>query len=83
MLVKPRAFKLIGVALILVLALSAIRLVAAQSDEAVQDDQRPLLGVSIVPVEEGARVVRVLPDGPADEAGLKVGDILPQSTGKR
>jgi tricorn protease len=36
------------------------------------------LGIEVKPVEDGYRVVRVLPDGPADrgEAGLRSGDVI-------
>ena len=37
---------------------------------------RPYLGVGYETVEEGAHVVEVTPDSPADQAGLRVGDLI-------
>jgi C-terminal processing protease CtpA/Prc len=34
------------------------------------------IGVTIAPSEDGVRVVRVIPGGPADRAGLEEGDVI-------
>ncbi|HEY8584913.1 MAG TPA: trypsin-like peptidase domain-containing protein, partial [Capillimicrobium sp.] len=38
--------------------------------------KRPFLGVSTVPDTRGARVARLVPSGPSDSAGLRVGDVI-------
>ncbi len=41
------------------------------------------IGVNIQPHEEGIMVVRVVPNAPADEAGIVAGDILVKANGKQ
>ncbi|GEM_PF-784067 len=41
-----------------------------------QENERPLLGVRIQNTDDGALVVEVLPDSPADEAGLRPDDLI-------
>jgi S1-C subfamily serine protease len=48
-----------------------------------QDDAgQAFIGIGFEPVDEGVRVTRVLPGGPADEAGLEVGDIVAEIGGE-
>src|SRR5690606_10435517 len=44
---------------------------------------RAELGVILAPGEKGIRIVRVRPDGPADEAGLERGDVLTAVDGQK
>jgi len=41
------------------------------------------IGVNIQPVEDGILVVRVVPKGPADDAGIVAGDTLVKANGKQ
>ncbi len=41
-----------------------------------QEGGRPFLGVRVEDGADGARVLLVLPDSPADRAGLRVGDVI-------
>lgn len=61
--------------LALLAALLAANLAGAQ-DEATPEAAQPFLGVILAEEENGARVEDVVPGGPADEAGLQVGDII-------
>ena len=46
-------------------------------DEDVEtDSRRPRLGVVVEADKDGAKVVAVTPSGPADEAGLRTGDVI-------
>ncbi len=45
--------------------------------------ERPYLGIRYRQLEEGAEVVRVDPDGPAEEAGLQVGDVILEVDGEQ
>jgi S1-C subfamily serine protease len=67
-------YKFAGVALILILALSAFSLVAAQGTTTTGD--QPFLGITVGPDTAGARVLSVLSGSPAEQAGLKVGDVI-------
>jgi S1-C subfamily serine protease len=53
-----------------VLALSALGFAGAQ------DDAHPFLGVGIEPDQAGALISQIMPDSPAANAGLQVGDII-------
>src|SRR5690606_13576428 len=57
---------------------TGVVLVSAQEDTTA----RPYLGINIEPADEGAAVLRVLPDTPAAEAGLKRGDIITAVNGE-
>jgi S1-C subfamily serine protease len=46
------------------------------------DSRRPRLGVVVEPDREGARVVAVTPSGPAEEAGLRTGDVITAVDGR-
>jgi len=46
-------------------------------------DERAFLGVGIMYVEDGALIHQLQPDGPAEEAGLLVGDIITEVDGER
>jgi len=43
---------------------------------------RPWLGVTFMSTEEGAQISQVVPGSPADEAGLRVGDLIVQVDGR-
>jgi serine protease Do len=43
---------------------------------------RPILGVQLEPAEGGARVASIVPDSPAQEAGLKADDVIVEVNGK-
>jgi putative serine protease PepD len=45
--------------------------------------RRPFLGVSTTSDPQGARVVEVVPSGPSDSAGLRVGDVIVGVDGDR
>jgi S1-C subfamily serine protease len=57
---------------------TGVMLVSAQEDTAV----RPFLGINIEPSDDGAAVLRVLPDSPAFAAGLERGDIITAVNGE-
>src|SRR3990172_8710896 len=66
------------IAIVAVLAIvTGVMLVSAQEDAA-----QPYLGITFGPADEGAQVMRVLPDSPAATAGLKRGDIITAVNGK-
>ena len=44
---------------------------------------KPLLGLTYVPAEGGWRVIRVMRNGPADRAGLRVNDIVTHFNGQQ
>lgn len=67
---KNAVLRWVAVSALLVLALAAVIGLAAQ------DDATPYLGVTIAPDDAGARVLRVMPDSPADAAGLRRGDVI-------
>lgn len=56
-------------------ALLALALVAV-AGLAAQDGATPYLGVTIAPDDAGARVLMVVPDSPAEAAGLRAGDVI-------
>lgn len=72
--------KMIGIMLVAVLALSAWSMVAAQSNP--PSSQTPFLGITTAPATDGVRVVQVVPDSPADKAGIKAGDVITLFDGK-
>ncbi|MEA3395923.1 MAG: PDZ domain-containing protein [Chloroflexota bacterium] len=47
-----------------------------------QQLSRPWLGVTFEMVDEGALLVEIVPDSPADEAGLRAGDIITEVNGE-
>lgn len=47
------------------------------------DHNRPMLGVSVEPDQEGLRITSIVEDSGADEAGLRAGDVLQQLNSKR
>ena len=57
---------------------AGVMLVSAQEDTAAQ----PFLGINIEPADDGAAVLRVLPDSPAALAGLERGDIITAVNGE-
>ena len=64
-----RTILLLG--LVLVLLLSAVNVVTAQ-----ESVQPPYLGLTFAEHEGGVIVTRVIPDSPAADAGIKVGDVI-------
>jgi hypothetical protein len=48
-----------------------------------EDEDTPWLGVAFVMVEEGAEVGIVVPGSPADEAGVRVGDVIAEVEGNK
>ena len=58
------------IVLALVIAVSAVSFVGAQ------DSASPYLGITIQADQDGAKVEAVMPDSPADAAGLLAGDII-------
>ena len=48
-----------------------------------EEEGTPWLGVAFVMVEDGAEVGIVVPGSPADEAGVRVGDIITRVDGNR
>ena len=60
------------VALVVVLALSGLSVIAARA----QDVKQAWLGVSVVDGDGGAEVRDVASGSPADDAGLRVGDVI-------
>jgi S1-C subfamily serine protease len=78
---KRKVVMLMGIAAVLILALSAFSFVAAQDDNS-QTSERPFLGVRIAEDEAGARVVTVQPGTPAAEAGLERNDIITAVNGE-
>lgn len=73
-----RSLVLASVVAIAVLAVvvSAVGLVGAQ------DAAQPYLGITLQPSDKGVQVEQVMPDSPADKAGLKTGDIITAVDGK-
>jgi S1-C subfamily serine protease len=69
---------LILIAMVVALALVAGVLTASAQDDAPQ----PYLGITFRPADEGAQVVRVLPDSPAAAAGLERGDLITAVNGE-
>jgi S1-C subfamily serine protease len=51
-------------------------------EDFVVDPHRPRLGVVVESEPEGARIVAVTPSGPADEAGLRTGDVITAVAGR-
>lgn len=47
-----------------------------QTEQLAEEEPPGFLGVGIEPVEGGVRVTQVFPGGPADRAGLRVGDVI-------
>ncbi|MCX7854636.1 MAG: PDZ domain-containing protein [Anaerolineae bacterium] len=45
--------------------------------------ERPYLGVRYITRPRGAEIVEVIPDSPAEEAGLQVGDLIREVDGQR
>lgn len=62
---------LFATALVLILVLSAASIATAQDT-----DQRPYLGLTFAQHDDGIIVTRVVPDSPADEAGIQSGDVI-------
>ena len=52
-------------------------------DDFWEEDARPWLGVAFRMVDEGALVVVIVPDSPAEDIGLYVGDIITEVNGRR
>jgi len=52
-------------------------------DDFWEEDARPWLGVAFRMVDEGALVMMVVPDSPAEDAGLRMEDIITQVDGRR
>lgn len=79
---KNRSFnarKLVSAALIVVMSMFAIVGVAAAQDADQTETEaanRAYLGVYYSNVDEGARIDQVIPDSPAEEAGLEAADII-------
>lgn len=46
-----------------------------------ESGERPRLGVTFVMTDEGAEIQVILPESPAEEAGLRVGDIITKVDG--
>lgn len=51
-------------------------------EEILADPHRPRLGIVVESDSEGARIVAVTPSGPADEAGLRTGDVITAIDGR-
>jgi S1-C subfamily serine protease len=51
-------------------------------EEIIADRHRPRLGVVVESDSEGAKIVAVTPAGPADEAGLRSGDVITAVEGR-
>jgi hypothetical protein len=47
-----------------------------QAEQPAEEEQSAFLGVGIEPAKGGVRVTQVFPGGPADRAGLRVGDVI-------
>jgi S1-C subfamily serine protease len=69
---------LIFIAMVVALALVAGVLAVSAQD----DSPQPYLGITFRPADEGAQVVRVLPDSPAAAAGLERGDLITAVNGE-
>lgn len=73
------ARRLVSAALIVVMSLFAVVGVAAAQDADQTDTEatnRAYLGVYYSNVDEGARIDQVIPDSPAEDAGLEAADII-------
>lgn len=62
---------IVVLALAFILVLSAINVVTAQ-----ENVQPPYLGITFTEHEGGVLVTRVIPNSPAAEAGIKIGDVI-------
>ncbi len=67
---------------ILVLLGALVLALAGAGFAAAQDEAKPFLGVGLDSDKAGALVAQVLPDGPAAEAGIEVGDVITAINGE-
>jgi len=44
---------------------------------------RPRLGVTFIMTDEGAEIVAIVPESPAEQAGIRIGDVIMEVNGRR
>lgn len=68
------------VLIVLALCLAALPILA--QDATPEPTTRPYIGVRIAADDAGVRIVNVVPDSPADQAGLQRGDVITEFNGQ-
>ena len=46
-------------------------------------NDRPRLGVTFIMIDEGAEIVAITPESPAEQVGLQIGDVITKVNGQR